>query len=146
MMHREIGRLTVGRQLVARRSPRVPITPEGDVFSLASVALFCLTGRSAWAADDPADVLVQSAIGQLPDPPDDAGPAELIDLVRDMLRLKPAGRPSADELSERLARCGEPTPIVFSSGADTDSGFGGSMARVERHPVSRGACRRRCFR
>lgn len=94
----------------------VPITPEGDVFSLASVALFCLTGRSAWAADDPADVLVQSAIGQLPDPPDDAGPAELIDLVRDMLRLKPAGRPSANEVSERLARCGDPTPIVFSSG------------------------------
>src|SRR6476469_7575802 len=52
---------------------RGPVTPAADVFSLGSVALCCLTGRSAWPADDPADVLVQSAAGVWPALPDDVG-------------------------------------------------------------------------
>ncbi|WP_395725547.1 protein kinase domain-containing protein [Nakamurella sp.] len=89
-----------------------------DVFSLGSVALFAMTGRSAWPADEPADVLVQSAAGQWPDPPDDAGSAELVSLVRSMLRIDPAARPTADVVVGRLSAggLGDPAPIRLGSG------------------------------
>ncbi|MET0864486.1 MAG: protein kinase [Nakamurella sp.] len=87
-----------------------------DVFSLGSVALFCLTGRSAWPADDPLDVLVQSAAGLWPDPPDDAGPALLIALIRAMLSDEPADRPSAAAVVEELSVIGAPAAIAFGSG------------------------------
>ena len=87
-----------------------------DVFSLGSVALFCLTGRSAWPADDPVDVLVQSAAGLWPDPPDDGGPALLINLIRAMLLDDPPNRPSAAAIAEELAVIGEPAAIEFGSG------------------------------
>ena len=93
-----------------------PVTPTADIFSLGSVALTCLTGRPAWPADDPADVLVQSAAGLWPDPPDDAGPAELIELVREMLRAEPGERPGAASVAQRLAAVADPAPIRFAAG------------------------------
>lgn len=103
---------------VLRQARTGPAGTPADVFSLASVALFCLTGRSAWPADEPADVLVQSAAGQWPDLPDDAGPAELIALVRSMLRPDPAGRPPAGAVVDRLSVGGPlaPAPIRFGVG------------------------------
>ena len=92
------------------------ITAAADVFSLGSVALFCLTGRSAWPADDAADVLIQSAAGLWPDLPDDAGPSGLVALVRETLRAEPGRRPSAATLAARLGRVGEPAPITFGTG------------------------------
>jgi serine/threonine-protein kinase len=87
-----------------------------DVFSLGSVALFCLTGRSAWPADDPVDVLVQSAAGLWPDPPDDGVPALLVELVRAMLVDDPPNRPTAATVAEELAVVGDPVAIAFGSG------------------------------
>jgi len=93
-----------------------PTAVAADIFSLGSVALFCLTGRSAWPADDPVDVLVQSTAGLWPDPPDDGAPAMLIALVRAMLLDDPANRPTAAAVAEELAVIGEPVAISFGSG------------------------------
>ena len=97
------------------RFQRDPPGPPADIFSLGSVALFCLTGRSAWPADDPADVLIQSAAGVWPDPPDDAGPAALVELVRSMLDRSPDRRPSAADVVQQLSRLGRPAPIRFGA-------------------------------
>lgn len=109
-----LGCADVAPEVVRPGSPG----PAADVFSLGSVALFALTGRSAWPADEPAEVLVQSAAGQWPDPPDDVGPAALVALVRAMLARDPAGRPTAGAVADRLAsgRLGEPAPIRLGSG------------------------------
>jgi hypothetical protein len=89
------------------------VTPAADVFSLGSVALRCLAGRPAWPADDPADVLVQSAAGLWPDLPDDAGPPRLVAVVREMLRAEPARRPTAMEVVSVLEGVGIPEPVAF---------------------------------
>ena len=106
------------------------------MFSLGSVALFCLTERSAWPADDPADALIQSAAGLWPNLADDAGPPRLVALVREMLRAEPGRRPSAASLAARLASVGEPAPILFGTGptatpasADRWRGWGAAAAR-----------------
>jgi len=93
-----------------------PVTSAADVFALGSVALRCLTGRSAWPADDPVDVLVQSAAGLWPDLSDDAGPPELVRLIRTMLSADPAERPAAVNVLGQLAGAGEAAPIRFESG------------------------------
>lgn len=93
-----------------------PVTTAADVFSVGSIALFCLTGRSAWPADEPADVLIQSAAGLWPDPPDDAGPPGLLAVVRGMLRAEAGRRPGAQDVLDRLVALGEPAPIAFTSG------------------------------
>ncbi len=98
------------------RLHHAPLGPASDVFSLGSIALRCLTGRSAWPADDPTDVLIQSAAGLWPDLPDDAGPAELVDLVRSMLHADPDQRPDAAELAASLGGIDEPAPIDFGAG------------------------------
>jgi hypothetical protein len=95
---------------------RGPVTRAADVFSLGSVALCCLTGRSAWPADDAADVLVQSAAGVWPDPTDDAGPTPMVELIRAMLRADPGRRPSAAGVAAGLSRIAGASPIVFASG------------------------------
>ena len=97
------------------RFQRDPPGPPADIFSLGSVALFCLTGRSAWPADDPADVLIQSAAGVWPDPPDAAGPPALLDLVRRMLERAPDRRPSAADAAQQLSELGRPAPIRFGA-------------------------------
>ena len=88
-------------------------TAAADVFSLGSVALNCLTGRAAWPADDPADVLIQSIAGIWPNPPDDAGPPPLIALLRAMLDAEPADRPDAASLVTALRRAGTPDRWTF---------------------------------
>ena len=92
-----------------------PMTPAADIFSLGSVALYCLTGSSAWPADDPADVLIQSTAGVWPDPADGCAPAELVQVIRQMLLPEPAARPPAVDLVRRLAAVGSPAPIAFGS-------------------------------
>ena len=106
----------VAPELIRGDSVDGPAAVAADIFSLGSVALFCLTGRSAWPADDPVDVLVQSTAGLWPDPPDDGAPAMLIALVRAMLLDDPANRPSAAAVAEELAVVGEPVAISFGSG------------------------------
>lgn len=103
---------------VLRQARTGPAGTSADVFSLGSVALFCLTGRSAWPADEPADVLVQSAAGQWPDPPGDAGPPGLIALVRSTLTADAAARPTAEDVVRELSAgdAGAPAPIRFAAG------------------------------
>jgi len=98
------------------RLHHAPLGPPSDVFSLGSIALRCLTGRSAWPADDPTDVLIQSAAGLWPDLADDAGPVELVDLVRSMLHAEPDRRPDTAELAATLGAIAEPAPIDFGAG------------------------------
>ncbi len=102
---------------VLRQARTGPAGPPADVFSLASVALFCLTGSSAWPAEEPADVLVQSAAGQWPDPPEDAGPPPLLALLRAMLRADPAARPDADDVVRRLSTGAPVAPEAIRFGA-----------------------------
>jgi len=103
---------------VLRQARTGPAGPAADVFSLASVAMFCLTGRSAWPADEPADVLVQSAAGQWPDPPDDAAPPRLLTLLRSMLAPDAHQRPDAQEVVRQLSAAGSaaPEPIRLGTG------------------------------
>ena len=122
--------------------PGGEIAPVADVFSLGSVALFCLTGRSAWPADDPADALIQSAAGLWPDLPDDAGPPGLVAAVREMLRAEPQRRPGAASLAARLDSVGEPAPIAFGTGptatpasADRWRGWSAAAARPRLDPA-----------
>ena len=87
------------------------VTAASDVFSLGSVLLQCLTGEAAWPADDAADVLVQSAAGLWPDAPRDAGPPELVALLRRMLSAEPEARPPAAGIPARLAATAPASPI-----------------------------------
>ncbi len=109
---------------------RGPMTPAADVFSLGSVALYCLTGYSAWPADDPADVLIQSTAGVWPSPPDASGPPALVQLIRQMLQSDPSARPAAAELVGMLAAIGPPAPVPFGSGSvparSSEARWGGS--------------------
>ncbi len=90
-------------------------TPATDMFSLGSVALACLTGRSAWPADDLRDVLIQAAAGQWPDPGDDCGPAPLIASVRALLQHDPERRPGAASLVLDLRASGRPEPLDLAT-------------------------------
>ena len=111
------------------RLQHAAITPAADVFSLGSVALYCLTGSSAWPADDPADVLIQSTAGVWPEPPEGAGPPALLQLIRRMLLDDPAARPVAADLVGMLAAIGAPSPVPFGPGsvpaASTPTRWGG---------------------
>ena len=82
-----------------------------DVFSLGSVALLCLTGRSAWPADDAADVLVQSVGGVWPDLPDTVAPPRFVALVRRMLASDPGTRPDAPGVLANLQLSGGAVPV-----------------------------------
>ncbi len=125
------------------RFQRDPPGPAADVFSLGSVALFCLTGRSAWPADDPADVLIQSAAGVWPDPPDGAAPAALLDLIRATLSRTPDQRPSAADVAQRLSAVGRPAPISFGARSAPAAGsadrWRGAAPKVPAEPLGRTA-------
>lgn len=89
-----------------------------DVFALGSIALECLTGRPAWAADDLRDVAIQSEFGQWPgldrtDHPD--VPAALSSLIGLLLAADPGHRPSADAVLRMLPGCGSPRSIDVST-------------------------------
>ncbi len=90
-----------------------PPTSAGDMFSLGSVALACLTGRHAWPADDLRDVAIQSTAGQWPDPGDIPAPPGLIEAVRALLRREPARRPSAAALLVTLRGTGPAAPVAL---------------------------------
>lgn len=102
-------------------------TIAGDVFSLGSIGLRCLTGRAAWPAEDLTDVLIQSTAGQWPDLPDDAASPALVALIRDMLEADPAARPSLDEVLQRLHGAEPAQPVDFARAA---SAAGGTAARA----------------
>lgn len=98
-----------------------------DVFALGAVALHCLSGRPAWNADDLRDVVVQSTVGQWPDPDDADGPRAMLAAVRSALGDAPDRRPGAASLVMELSRCGTPEPIDLSMPAATaDPAAGGS--------------------
>ncbi|NNG37509.1 serine/threonine-protein kinase [Nakamurella aerolata] len=107
---------------VARRARP---TAAADVFSLGAVALFAATGRPAWNADDIADVVVQSTVGQWPDLPDELRqqfPAPLRKLLRSMLAELPADRPGAARVVMELSGCGRPAPIELAAAGDVGAG------------------------
>ncbi len=118
---------------------RGPVTRAADVFSLGSVALCCLTGRSAWPADDAADVLVQSAAGVWPDLPDDAGPAPLVATGPG----DAAGRTRAPaECRQRRGRVEPDSRRLadrFRIGSGPCAGVRGSLAGMERRAARRDA-------
>lgn len=84
-----------------------------DLFGLGSVLLTCLTGRPAWSAIDVRDVVVQSTVGQWPDP----GPGPLADLVRDLLDESPSRRPAPTAVLARLQKLDTPQPLRFPESA-----------------------------
>ena len=88
-----------------------PLTAAADLFSLGAVALHCLTGRPAWNADDLRDVVIQSTIGQWPDPGEEPLPATLVAALRGLLEAEPLRRPGAAGLVVDLRRCGSPEPV-----------------------------------
>src|SRR6185312_7555295 len=85
-----------------------PLTAAADLFSLGAVALHCLTGRAAWNADDLRDVVIQSTIGQWPDPGQDPLPATLVTVLRGLLEAEPMRRPGAAGVVVDLRRSGVP--------------------------------------
>jgi serine/threonine protein kinase len=88
-----------------------PLTAAADLFSLGAVALHCLTGKPAWNADDLRDVVIQSTIGQWPDPGEQPLPATLVTALRGLLEADPMRRPGAAGLVVDLRRCGSPEPV-----------------------------------
>ena len=117
--------------------------PSSDVFALAAIGLWCLTGRPAWNAIDLRDVVVQSTVGQWPDPGDAAGPPRFLAALRAALSDLPAHRPGAAALRIELARSGEPEPLpIFALGGAVDgvvvgaSVDGGEETVVHRAPVA----------
>lgn len=88
-------------------------SPASDLFSLGSVALFCLTGRPAWPADDLQDVLIQSTAGQWPELEENMAPGPLREVVRRLLEPEPAERGSAARLAVELRRIGDPEPVAL---------------------------------
>ncbi len=112
-------------------------TPASDMFSLGSLGLACLTGRHAWPAEDLRDVLIQAAAGQWPDPPDAAGPPELIAVIRGLLEHDPERRPGAAAVVVDLRAAGRPEPIDLRPG---------SICRLRASPCRRVGARRRAGR
>ncbi|WP_060178279.1 serine/threonine-protein kinase [Streptomyces sp. IMTB 1903] len=81
-----------------------PLTPASDVFSLGSVLVMALTGRSPFAGTSTLKTLYEVAHGE---PDLGAVPAGLRDLVARCLAKDPAARPSPAELRELI---GQVTP------------------------------------
>ncbi|MFJ6784283.1 serine/threonine-protein kinase [Streptomyces yangpuensis] len=76
-----------------------PLTPASDVFSLGSVLVMALTGRSPFAGTSTLKTLYEVAHGE----PDLSGvPAGLRDLVARCLAKDPEARPSSAELRELI--------------------------------------------
>jgi hypothetical protein len=92
-------------------------SPAADLFSVGSVALACLTGRSAWPADDLQDVMIQSTAGQWPDLEENMAPGPLRTAVRRLLSPEPGDRGSAAQLAVELRRAGDPEPVTLAVGA-----------------------------
>ncbi len=82
-----------------------------DLFSLGAVALHCLAGRPAWNADDLRDVVIQSTVGQWPDPDGVPASAALLRVVRALLDADPARRPGAATVVLDLRQAGVPEPV-----------------------------------
>lgn len=117
-----------------------------DLFSLGSVALACLTGRSAWLADDLKDVMIQSAAGQWPSIEDTMAPAPLCTVVRRLLDAHPSDRGSAAELAVELRHIGKPEPVhLVERAAGSTPGVvrAATMVRPDalRPPAARGVTR-----
>ena len=96
---------------VARGSPP---DHRSDLFSLGSIALHCLSGRPAWPAETVTDALIQSTLGQWPDPEFVIAPDDLLAVVRRLLDPEPGRRGSAAALAVDLRRVGEPAPVDLS--------------------------------
>ncbi|MBN9609466.1 MAG: hypothetical protein BGO26_07340 [Actinobacteria bacterium 69-20] len=125
-----------------------PASAAGDLFSLGSVALRCLSGAAAWPADDLEDVIAQSAIGQWPDIDDRLAPDAFCRVIRRLLAPEPADRGSAGRLAVDLRAVGRPEPIGLVT-SDDDGALRGPAASTVlrpdavRPPVVPGAPRHR---
>ncbi|HEX8305884.1 MAG TPA: serine/threonine-protein kinase [Jatrophihabitans sp.] len=112
-----------------------------DVFSLAAVALHCLTGSGPWHSADPADlraVLDRAATGVIDDLPGKlAGcPAAMAAVVSRALDPEPSRRGSAAEFALDLGASVPSAPVVLAAGRVLP-GIGRHSA--ERHdPVAAG--------
>ena len=79
-----------------------PPTPAADLFGLGSVALACLTGRSAWPAQTVREVIAAAAGDRWPDPGNCPAAPVLAAAVRSLLAAEPARRPGAAALFLQL--------------------------------------------
>jgi hypothetical protein len=125
-----------------------PASAAGDLFSLGSVALRCLSGAAAWPADDLEDVIAQSAIGQWPDIDDRLAPDAFCRVIRRLLAPEPADRGSAGRLAVDLRAVGRPEPIGLVTSDDNGVLRGPAASTVlrpdaVRPPVVPGAPRHR---
>lgn len=93
--------------------------PATDVFSFGSVALRALTGRSAWDADDCADVVVAATVGQLPRADPQLAPPALVALIDQMVDLDPELRGNISNIALQLRGIGQPEPVALVTKAKT---------------------------
>lgn len=95
------GRLPSGADSATRRAARAGLAPEADVYSLAAVAWFALTG--SMPARDRHRAPLQSLRPELP--------VSITRLLESALRNDPALRPDAQDFAVELFRCAAPTAL-----------------------------------
>ena len=83
------------------------IGPASDIYSLGATFYFALTGRPPFGGED-VEHAMQAHLGEMPPRPSEVArgrglPAELDELVEQMLHKPAADRPTAGDVAERLA-------------------------------------------
>ena len=116
--------------------------PASDVFSLAAVALQCVTGAGPWHSGDPADlaaVLARAAAGVIHDLPGKlAGcPDAMAAVLSRALDLQPHRRGSAADFALGLRASVPASPVVLTAGRIMPTGP--LLPGVGRHSVERHA-------
>jgi eukaryotic-like serine/threonine-protein kinase len=120
--------------LAPERATDAEPTAAGDIFGLGATLFFALTARFPFRGGTPSEYIVD-ATGHDPRPlaelrPD--LPADLLQVVRQMLAKNPSERPSAAVLIERLAaftRPRETTPVEAPASTAQSSDILGGAAR-----------------
>lgn len=95
------GRLPSGADSATRRAARAGLAPEADVYSLAAVAWFALTGSTP--APDRRRAPLRSLRPELP--------ASIAGLLESALGGDPARRPDAQDFAVELFRCAAPKAL-----------------------------------
>lgn len=95
------SRLPLGADSAMRREARAGLTPEADVYALAAVTWFALTGTA------PAQTSRRTPLLSLRPELSEA----IALLLESALQSDPALRPSAEDFAVELFRCAAPTPL-----------------------------------
>lgn len=108
----------------------VPLDGRGDLFSLGALAYHLLTGTSAFAVKALDELW--SAWQRAPAPPSEIRadvPREFDELVLALLSIQPEGRPSVEDIVDRLTHFAELEPVAED---EAIAGYFGSAAFVGR--------------